>query len=519
MGESWQPATDTERGLLRAVRDDDRTKSFRLFTRAELHLPELRDDNGDGGGQRLSTMDLSGQHFTPGRTAGRGPGRQRPATTGVRVQLTSNGAVRPGRHRLSDGGASRPGRRWLAGGAVVGLAATVLVGPVTPALATPDCAPAGGQVTTPSWAQQVLAPEQVWPSSQGSGVTVAVLGSGVDGDHPQLRGRVETGFDAVRGNGPADTDCSGQGTRVAGLIVARQTGPSPFAGLAPSARVLPVRVVDDQAFGDTPVDAAVLARGITWAVDRGARVVAVTVAVDRDAETLRTSVRRAADRGVVVVAASGDRGGDGNPVSYPAGYPEVVAVGAIGPDGRRWRKAQYGPYLDLVAPGVAVTTTQRGSGLVEAADGTALACGFVAATAALTLAKRAGTSRSEVIRLLTVTAVPGADRAEYGHGTVNPYGAINDRLLPEARPVPPPFRPAVDRPDPAVRESRRIALAGSVIALATVLVVCAVALTLPRVRRRRWRAAVASAPARSVEPTEPGPPVQLFDEPGPGPGR
>ncbi|MEV4722107.1 S8 family serine peptidase [Micromonospora humida] len=405
----------------------------------------------------------------------------------------------------------------MAGALVVGLVAAALVGPVRPATAAPDCAPAGGQVGTPSWAQQVLAPEQVWPFSQGAGVTVAVLGSGVDADHPQLRGRVGSGFDAVRGSGPADTDCTGQGTRVAGLIVARQADGSPFAGLAPSARVLPVRVVDDQASGAAPVDPAVLARGVDWAVDRGARVVAVTVATDRDAATLRNSVRRAVGRGVLVVAASGDRGGDGNPVSYPAGYPEVLAVGAIGPDGRRWPKSQYGPYLDLVAPGVAVTTTQRGEGLVEAADGTALACGFVAGAGALTLAKRSGTPRSELVRLLTVTAVPGADRTEYGHGTVNPYGAVNDQLLPQARPAPlPRFRPADDRPDPAVRESRRIALAGTALALATVLVVCAVALTLPRVRRRRWRAAVATAPAGSTSPTEPGPPVQLFDDPTPG---
>ncbi|MEU1751837.1 S8 family serine peptidase [Micromonospora matsumotoense] len=433
---------------------------------------------------------------------------------------TTDDATGPDRHRTTVGGRTRPGRRAVAGGLVVGLAATVLVGPVPSASAAPACAPAGGQVSTPSWAQQVLAPEQVWPFSQGAGVTVAVLGSGVDGDHPQLRGRVETGFDAVRGSGPADTDCTGQGTRVAGLIVARQAGPSPFAGLAPSARVLPVRVVDDRAFGDRPIDPGVLARGIDWAVDRGARVVAVTVATDRDTATLRTSVRRAVDRGVLLVAASGDRGGDGNPVSYPAGYPEVLAVGAIGPDGRRWPKSQYGPYLDLVAPGVAVTTTQRGAGLVEAVDGTALACGFVAGAGALTLAKRAGTPRSELVRLLTVTAIPGADHAEYGHGTVNPYGALNDQLLPQARPAPlPRFRPAVDRPDPAVRQSRRIALAGAVLALGTVLVICAVALTLPRVRRRRWRAAVALAPVRSVEPTEPGPPVQLFDDPELGPGR
>ncbi|WP_168222561.1 MULTISPECIES: S8 family serine peptidase [unclassified Micromonospora] len=438
-----------------------------------------------------------------------GTGGRRPAAGSP----PTGDATRRGRRRVTAAGRARP----VVGGLVVGLVAATLACPVRPAPAAPGCAPAGGQVGTPSWAQQVLAPEQVWPFSQGAGVTVAVLGSGVDADHPQLRGRVGSGFDAVRGSGPADTDCTGQGTRVAGLIVARQADGSPFAGLAPSARVLPVRVVDDRAFGATPVDPAVLARGIDWAVDRDARVVAVTVAADRDSATLRTSVRRAVERGVLLVAASGDRGGDGNPVPYPAGYPEVLAVGAIGPDGRRWPKSQYGPYLDLVAPGAAVTTTQRGAGLVEAADGTALACGFVAGAGALTLAKRSGTPRGELVRLLTVTAVPGADRTEYGHGTVNPYGAVNDQLLPQARPAPlPRFRPADDRPDPAVRESRRIALAGTALALVTVLVVCAVALTLPRVRRRRWRPAVAPAPARSTPPTEPGPPVQLFDDPPPG---
>jgi membrane-anchored mycosin MYCP len=83
----------------------------------------------------------------------------------------------------------------------------------------------------------------------------------------------------------------------------------------------------------------------------------------------------------------------------------------------------------------------------------------------------------------------------------------------------PRFEPAVDRPDPAVTASRRTALAGALIALAVLVGVCTVAVTLPRARRRRWRAAVAPRPLRRPEPAEPGPPVQLFDEPLAGPGR
>jgi membrane-anchored mycosin MYCP len=237
---------------------------------------------------------------------------------------------------------ARTGRRLVAGTAAAACVAACLVGPAAPAAAAPDCAPAGGRVTALPWAQQVLAPEQVWPFSRGVGVTVAVLGSGVDGDHPQLRGRVDAGYDAVRGAGRADADCTGAGTRVAGLIAARQADSSAFVGLAPGSRILPVRVLDERAPDDAPADPRVLARGISWAVDRGAGVVAVTVAAGTDDESLRAAVNRAAERGTIVVAASGDRGDDGNPVSYPAGYPEVLAVGAIGPDGRRWPRSQYG---------------------------------------------------------------------------------------------------------------------------------------------------------------------------------
>ncbi|MET7747049.1 S8 family serine peptidase [Micromonospora sp. NPDC005367] len=415
---------------------------------------------------------------------------------------------------------ARTVRRWTAGAAVAVTMAAGLVGPAAAAQAAPECARPGAPVAAMPWAQQVLNPDEVWPFSQGAGVTVAVLSSGVDASHPQLRGRVLGGYDAVRGFGGADSDCNGAGTRVAGLIVARRADGARFTGLAPAARVLPVRVRDDASPDDAPTDPQVLANGISWAVDQGAQVIAVAVDSDKDHPALRTAVRRAVDRGSVVVAASGDHGDDDNPQSYPAGYPEVLAVGAIDQEGQRWGRSQFGPYLDLVAPGVGITTTQRGGGLTEAADGTALACGFVAASVALTLAKRDGVPRSELIQLLTATAVSGADPYQYGHGVVNPYGAINGHLLPDERPVPMPgFTAGLDRSDPDEAASRRTALIGALAALIVVLVVSIVAIMLPRARRRRWRAAVASRPVTPPEPDEPGPPIQLFDEVPAGPVR
>lgn len=393
-----------------------------------------------------------------------------------------------------------------------GVSAVAGSGVLGAAPARSDCVEPGEPIAAVPWSQRWLAPERVWPFSRGGDTTVAVLDSGVDARHPQLGGEVAAGFDAIAGTGRADTDCRGTGTQVAGVIAAWATGSVGFIGLAPDVTILPIRVIDPGA-DDPAVPAPVLARGIRAALDRGAHVIAVSAISYTDSGELRAAVADALRAGVVVVAAVGDRGDapDGGPVSYPAGYDGVIGVGAIGETGARWPRSQVGGYVDLVAPGADVVTLQAGGGMT-ATSGTGVACGFVAATAALARA-RWGLAGAEVVRYLLATAVPAPRGPEYGHGVVDPYAVVNDQVVdraPEALPtLPPPGR------GPALTwlRSRDRALAAAGLAGLAGLAVAALAVALPRGRRRFWRPAIAPPPARRDEPEEPGPPVLLFDEP------
>lgn len=377
-----------------------------------------------------------------------------------------------------------------------------------------ECAPPGESYQPVPWAQGLLAPERVWPFTRGGGVTVAVLATGVDAGHPQLSGRVRAGYDAVAGGGPADTDCAGTGTQVAGVIAANQVSGVGFVGLAPEVTVLPVRVVGGER--SAPVEPAVLARGIRWAAENGAQVITVPVAVAADDTGLRAAVADALAAGVTVVAAvGGDNEGDATP--YPAGYEGVVGAGAIDEQGAL-ANPPLGDHVDLVAPGAGMVTLQRGGGLVVDVSSSGLAAGAVAATAALVGARWGDLAPDEVTQRLVATATPAAGPG-FGHGVLNPYAAVTD-TLPDGSPVPLPAlaRPAGGEPA-AAGWARRVAVLGAGVAALVAVLVVALAVAVPRGRRRTWRSGVAAPPPDRYEPQEPTPPALLFDDAGPLPPR
>lgn len=414
-------------------------------------------------------------------------------------------------------------RTTVARGAVAGLAALSLTlgcalipgtAGASAAAVRETCAAAGETSTDVPWAQQALAPERAWPFTRGARIVVAVLDSGVDANAPQLRGRVSPGLNVVTGSGPAQDDCAGHGTAVAGVIGARQAGTTGFGGIAPDVTILPIRVAVTPTSGTWVAPPDVLARGVTAAVALGATVIAVSTITYTDTAELRDAVAQAQTQAVTVIAAVGDLGGAGdeNPTPYPAAYPGVIGVGAVGRTGERWEKSQHGAYVDLVAPGAEVTTLQRGQG-TAVVSGTGVACGFVAGAAALIRAKRgASATPAEIRRVLQATAVANAGGAEYGHGLVNPYAAVTEQLIRATpRALPGLGGPPSDAPSAWAR-SRQVAIAGTGIALLAVLGVAFAALTLPRGRRRFWRSSLAPRPQGVTEPDEPGPPLRLFED-------
>ncbi|QXV62310.1 type VII secretion-associated serine protease mycosin [Amycolatopsis sp. TNS106] len=417
-------------------------------------------------------------------------------------------------------------RRLPALAAAGALAAVHLVGGAVPASAAPpagvchDPEPAHERVRALPWPQQTLDPQRVWPRTRGAGVLVAVVDSGVDADHPQLRrpGKVRTGRDFYLPGGlPGSFDCVSHGTGVAGIIAADPLPGVGFHGLAPDAEILPVRITDRDISdrGDSlRINPDAVAAGIRYAADQGARVLNLSLAAFNDFPAIRAAVAHAVARDVVVVAAAGNaqQNAPAGMPSYPAAYPGVLGVGAVDRAGARTGTSQIGPYVGIVAPGEEVLTTTREDGHTQV-DGTSFAAPFVAATAALVRSAWPGLSAAQVIQRLKATADPargGLGSDAYGTGLVDPYRAVTDGLDPEKPAAMPVFVPPP--PDLAgLEKAARIEEAGNtakgltVAAIGALVLAGLVAALVPRGNRRRWRPGkVASVPAgpRVVEPPE-----------------
>jgi membrane-anchored mycosin MYCP len=375
------------------------------------------------------------------------------------------------------------------------------------------------------WAQELLKPQRAWPFSTGSGVTVAVVDSGVDADHPQLHrtGKVLPGRDFyLVGSLPGNFDCVSHGTGVASIIAADQATGVGFQGVAPGARILPVRVSEREAGQNGQaelIDPQILAKGIRYAVDQGARVINLSMSGDQDQAPVRAAVAYAVAKDVVVVAAVGNRQSDvpGVLPSYPAQYPGVLGVGAIDSSGARLSASQFGPYVDLVAPGGSVLAAARRTGHAYS-DGTSFAAPFVAGSAALVRAAYPKLTAAQVVQRLKATATPargGADSQQYGAGIVDPYRAVTETMIgTAARELPPMQAPPPDHSalefaawwrttGSEARWMTGLALAGAcVILVGSALLVAG--------RRRRWAAGrseiVRRRPAQEAEL----PPERLF---------
>jgi membrane-anchored mycosin MYCP len=360
-------------------------------------------------------------------------------------------------------------------------------------------APAKVSATEP-YETQLFAPERLAPFATGAGIRIAVIDSGVDADHPQLRDQVAAGRDFLHGNATGRQDCVGHGTAVASIIAARPAAGAGLRGLAPGATIVPVRVseqTDTEQQNGEPASPARFATAIDWAVDEGgADVINMSLVMTDDDDRVRDAVARAAAAGVIVVAAAGNHGrpDEANPRPYPASYPDVIGVGAIGPDGVAGDFSQRGDYVDVMAPGVEVTFAARGEGHTRG-NGTSYATPFVAATAALIKQRFPALTPAQVARRIFATTdpAPGGRRSErYGFGVLNPYRALTETLGPETRPAPAPAVVHTDDPATVALAARRahaqdLSLVVAGIGAGVVLLVVLAAAALRQGRRRGWR--------------------------------
>ena len=303
-----------------------------------------------------------------------------------------------------------------------------------------------------------------WDRTTGApGIVVAVIDTGVDLDHPELAPLLVPGTDMVdlgptptppagfrfegdfQGRDNVPQDEVGHGTHVAGTIACLSNNTVGVAGVTWNCRVMPVRVLARIVNIANPSDvrgtgsAADIAAGIRWAVDNGARVLNLSLGGTSDTMVERDAIAYAIAHGVVVCAAMGNGGLAAAP-SFPAAYPDVVAVGAIDQADHRASFSQVGAHIDIAGPGVGILSTVWDNGFTTM-SGTSMASPHVAGVAALVLSINPSLTSAQAADILRQTARPLRDNPgdpvpnnNYGFGCVDAQAAVNRARPPVIRP-------------------------------------------------------------------------------------
>jgi len=349
------------------------------------------------------------------------------------------------------------------------------------------------KVTSIPWAQTELDWSSVWPQTEGQGVTVAVVDSGVD-YNKQLAGKVT----AVDLTGTGFGDCVGHGTIVAGIIAASDLEAKgfPFAGVAPEAKILSVKV-NAQETGNSNL----LAQGIEDAAKLGAQVINVSI-VTSNTSALRSAVQFALSQGAVIVAAGGnDQNSPGAGPLYPASYPGVLSVGAVGDDGALATFSNQHSHVAVTAPGINVTSTCPGGYQVNNLPGTSYATAYVSGLAALLRSRYPRMSAAQVVDRIKSTANGGTGPGT-GDGLINPLQAI-DGITPSGAASPAasaaPQKVSVFRAPPVDQNAIDTSTIVTVSAVGAAALVAIGAVVVIAGRRRRWRAGPLPAPAADRE--------------------
>jgi type VII secretion-associated serine protease mycosin len=282
------------------------------------------------------------------------------------------------------------------------------------------------------WILRALGVAQAQHLSEGKGVTVAVIDTGVAANQVDLRGNVLPGVDLTSGaptpSGNIDTD--GHGTSMAGLIVGHGHGShnnDGILGIAPLARVLPIRVSRASAgnFGSA-------GQAVTWAVSHGANVICMAFGSNSRDEATASAMLAAFNANVVLVAAAGNITQGSRAVEYPAAYPGVVAVAGTDEHGNHSRVSVTGNLITIAAPSDNIPSSYNNGGYAIG-SGTSSSTAIVAGAAALVRSRFPNLTAGEVVNRLTATAIdkgpPGRDD-EYGYGLINLVAALTAKVPP-----------------------------------------------------------------------------------------
>ncbi|MCW3816840.1 type VII secretion-associated serine protease mycosin [Micromonospora sp. DR5-3] len=391
------------------------------------------------------------------------------------------------------------------------------------------------------WYLDELRIDQVHKVSTGRGVIVGLVDSGVDATHPDIAGRVLPGGRSYGASGDGRSDAAGHGTHMAGIIAATNASRDGVIGIAPDAKILPIKTKRaKEAYTE-----AASAQGIRMAVDGGAKVINLSYGAQGGASAEEESaVKYALEKDVVVVAAAGNTARGDVDVSTPAKIRGVIAVTGTTRGGGFWSGSVQGPEAVVSAPGDSIYNIgpEHGYGW---GDGTSDASAIVSGLAALIRSKYPDLDAPNVINRIIRTArdagPPGRD-PQYGFGRIDAVAALtadvpavsaNPLLEPAAAASQPPGQAAEDdnfdvtkygdRGGPTDQQVMVIGIGIAVVLV--VLLALAIFLIWNRRRYRRDAARAAAVPDDLLDGVPPGggyaPPVPAgYHPPGapPAPG-
>lgn len=291
--------------------------------------------------------------------------------------------------------------------------------------ANPSLTGPNDQYYSKQWNLHKIGVEGAWTRTKGSGVTVAVIDTGITKVKDLYETKFVKGYDFVNDNETAKDD-NGHGTHVAGTVAQTTNNKYGVAGVAYEASLMPLKVLGADG-GGTVAD---IAEAIKFAANNGADVINMSLGGGGESQLMKEAIEYAYRKGVVIVAAAGNESTDGS--SYPARYPHVIGVSAFGPDGEKAPYSNFGAGVDISAPGgseagaiLQETINENGEGVFLGLQGTSMASPHVAGVAALV--KAAGvTDPEEILKVLKQSARVIQDDGlnYYGAGQLNAEAAV-----------------------------------------------------------------------------------------------
>ncbi len=294
-------------------------------------------------------------------------------------------------------------------------------------------APSAVATETADWGHSVIGVPEAWKVTKGKGAKVAVLDTGIDSTHPEFAGRIKEMKNFTTSRAGVE-DMNGHGSHVAGIISAGENGFG-VVGVAPEAELYIAKVLGDNGSGSF----AWIAQAIDWAIEQKVDVISMSLAAGPRASdpNMRAAIKRATDKGIIVISAAGN----GGVTEYPGKFPEVICVGAIDDTKQLASFSGRGPEVAVVAPGVNVRSTYS-AGRYATLSGTSMATPYVAGCAALYVsncrANGSTPSPAEFRKLIeTQSADLGAKGKDnsYGWGMIQPAKMLSPLLMPPPRKI------------------------------------------------------------------------------------